>query len=229
MVSYRTKSTDFMTLSLCLVQFCSKDGFYPDHGCTCWANSYTKKSYVNGVGDIASGCPPGQQNDAGLCYPFCNSNYFGVGPVCWGNPPNGWVQCGMGGARDSSVCAKVITDQIVSVGVMVYKIVTLGTGPPVQSAATQAEAFKQLMDSVAQPGKLQQVVTAGMNVWSKTEEARKLSKAGKAVSFAANQVYTPEDMVRLSAMVASFIDPSGVSGVVAAYAYTTCSKLQALG
>lgn len=33
-------------------------------------------------------CPPGQEEDAGLCYPRCRSGYHGVGPVCWADSHN---------------------------------------------------------------------------------------------------------------------------------------------
>ena len=33
-------------------------------------------------------CPPGLQEDGGLCYPPCDQNYTGLGPVCWTNSKN---------------------------------------------------------------------------------------------------------------------------------------------
>lgn len=45
----------------------------------CWKNTYPR-----GAGTVPkSDCPPGQENDAGLCYPVCKQYYKGVGPVCW--------------------------------------------------------------------------------------------------------------------------------------------------
>lgn len=52
--------------------------------------SCTKPSYGRGVGKIPTGCPEGQENDAGLCYDKCRENYHGVGPVCWGVCPAGF-------------------------------------------------------------------------------------------------------------------------------------------
>lgn len=57
-------------------------------------------------------CAANQDKDGGLCYPKCGNNYKGVGPVCWGQPPSGWVGCGMGAAVDSSTCAKKVFSQI---------------------------------------------------------------------------------------------------------------------
>jgi len=54
-------------------------------------------------------CPPGWENDAGLCYPKCEAGYHGVGPACWANSvsigvgtpiglepvPAGWINDGL--------------------------------------------------------------------------------------------------------------------------------------
>ena len=46
----------------------------------CW-----KDSYGRGVGVIPTTCG-NQEYDAGLCYPYCQPGYKGVGPVCWDFP-----------------------------------------------------------------------------------------------------------------------------------------------
>jgi hypothetical protein len=63
-----------------------------------------KPSYGRGAGKIPKKCPPGQVNDAGLCYPECRENYKGVGPVCWGNCPEGFKD-------DGAFCAKDTIDR----------------------------------------------------------------------------------------------------------------------
>lgn len=35
----------------------------------------------------------------------------------------------------------------------------------------------------------------------------------------------PEDIIRLSAEILAILDPTGVSGVIAAYTYPLCSKI----
>jgi hypothetical protein len=54
----------------------------------CW-----KTTYGRGVGMIPTDCP-GRQYDAGLCYPFCQEGFYGVGPVCWQSCPSGYVDDG---------------------------------------------------------------------------------------------------------------------------------------
>ena len=36
---------------------------------------------------------------------------------------------------------------------------------------------------------------------------------------------TQEDMIRLAAILASVLDPTGIANVIASYAYPTCNKL----
>ena len=55
--------------------------------------SCTKNSYGRGAGKPME-CRAGETRQAGLCYKGCNSNYDGVGPVCWGNCPKGFSACG---------------------------------------------------------------------------------------------------------------------------------------
>jgi hypothetical protein len=40
-------------------------------------------------------CPADQDKDVGLCYKRCDTNFTGVGPVCWENCPNGMTDIGV--------------------------------------------------------------------------------------------------------------------------------------
>jgi hypothetical protein len=74
-------------------------GFHDD-GATCRLdNIRAKPSYPRGVGVVPTVCGSGQQLDAGLCYPECQSGYSGVGPVCWQRCPSGFRD-------DGAFCAK---------------------------------------------------------------------------------------------------------------------------
>jgi hypothetical protein len=55
-------------------------------------------SYGRGAG-VLPGCPSGQVEDAGLCYPACELNYTGVGPVCWEDCPAGFTDVGIACAK----------------------------------------------------------------------------------------------------------------------------------
>lgn len=54
-------------------------------GVFCW-----KKTYGRGVGTIPTGCGS-KQNNSGLCYPYCKSNYSGNGPLCLESCKSGYA------------------------------------------------------------------------------------------------------------------------------------------
>lgn len=186
-----------------------------------------KNSYVRKVGLIPSGCPAGYTIEAGLCYRDCDAGFKGIGPVCWGAPPSGWVQCGMGAASDDKSCASTIFDQVSSVGNLALNIAT-GFSSGAASAASDVGSLTEKFNQLKEAAKNSAVIQQGLQAWKDTEGARMLIKAGQAIDFS-TQIYTEEDMLRLSALVASIVDPTGVASVVAAYSYAKCSKLVALG
>ena len=55
--------------------------------------SCAKGSYGRTAGTPLT-CKSDEEYDAGLCYPPCEHSANGVGPVCWGNCPEGTEKCG---------------------------------------------------------------------------------------------------------------------------------------
>lgn len=183
------------------------------------------------IGDPVTGaCSSNQQKDAGLCYPQCASGFTGVGPVCWGQSPKGWVDCGMGAAKDSLTCAKIIAGQVVAVGNLALTIGSLGTSTSLTaglSAPEKASRFTKLTQEFTKL-KTQWEVLQKTNQNVKTAVAAfKAANAGRqgyiAMDTLANAT-TEEDMIRMAAQIAAILDPSGVAGVVASYTYPKCSK-----
>jgi hypothetical protein len=174
-------------------------------------------------------CEAGQGIDAGLCYQDCNTGFNGVGPVCWAEKPVGWVDCGMGAAKDSATCASVIFSQVTSVGQMAIFVASLGTSSAGSSAAGGAESASKL-------AKLKEKFQALKAAWEKIKNVPDVKKAmsaaeqanllrkGYNVTRAAETAVTEEDMSRVAAEIAAVIDPSGVSSTIAAYDYPKCSK-----
>jgi len=70
----------------CVLNNCCKNcpTNYTDDGCTCRRPpvSYTKKSYGRGTG-MALNCKENYELNGLLCYPMCQEDYTGNGPVCW--------------------------------------------------------------------------------------------------------------------------------------------------
>mmetsp|Transcript_17308 Transcript_17308/g.31774 ORF Transcript_17308/g.31774 Transcript_17308/m.31774 type:complete len:691 (+) Transcript_17308:95-2167(+) len=69
-------------------QQCPSD--FRDDGAFCG-----KKSYGRGVGKIPRmHCGPNEELNGALCYPKCNSGYYGVGPICWKHCDSGFTDHG---------------------------------------------------------------------------------------------------------------------------------------
>jgi hypothetical protein len=174
-------------------------------------------------------CDSGQGIDAGLCYKNCSAGFNGVGPVCWAEKPAGWVDCGMGAAKDSATCASVVLSQVTSVGQMAIFVASLGTSSAGSSAAGGAESASKL-------AKLKEQFQAMKEAWEKIKNIPDVKKAmdaaeaantirkGYNVTQAAQNAVTEEDMARVAAEIAAIVDPTGVSSTVAAYTYPKCSK-----
>jgi len=184
------------------------------------------------IGDpvIRKGCPDGKEYNAGLCYTPCPQGYTGVGPVCWGQAPKGWVECGMGAAKDKSTCADQIIAQVGSVGTAILNIASLGTTAALGQASAAAQKVKQMKETFE---KVKSAVENGKKIFdkfaNKDQIAEKLKSLGKDVEKAPTDekqiLTTSEDIARKAAELASMVDPSGVSGVIAAYTFPKCSKI----
>ena len=87
--------------------------------------SCQKDSYGRGVGE-SLGCGANEQNNAGLCYPFCGSGFTGNGPVCWGQCAAGGTDCGAACTDSSSECRDTITGIISSVDQVGVAVIEAG-------------------------------------------------------------------------------------------------------
>ena len=78
----------------------------------------------------STGCPDGQQMDAGLCYPKCRDGFSGIGPVCWGKCNPGFTDdgatcrragyCPIDQAHDGGLCYPKCKDGFYGVGPMCW-------------------------------------------------------------------------------------------------------------
>ena len=184
------------------------------------------------IGDPVTGtCSSGQDKNAGICYPACSSGYHGVGPVCWGGPPSGWVDCGMGAAKDSKTCASVIFGQITSIGCLALNIATLGSSGAATEAASSAEKagviakIKEMYSSIktVYDANKELIDTTKTVVTDALKAKTAITSMGNLIDGAQSDQTTIEDITRNAALLASVVDPTGVASVVAAYTYPKCS------
>ncbi len=165
-----------------------------DLGLSCYKNNKAR-----GVGRIRNGCSakrtssdgkPITDNDAGLCYEQCDKGYNGVGPVCWGYCPRGWVNCGAGCAKDSNECAMMLSDQISSplmvAGNVALIAVTAGAAAPGTAAANAAKTAGKTAASVATKVAAKTAAKAAIRTQVRNALRAGLSKgagqAGKAIA-----------------------------------------------
>ncbi|ETV63940.1 hypothetical protein H257_19126 [Aphanomyces astaci] len=168
-------------------------------------------------------CAANEEYDAGLCYPKCKPNYTGVGPVCWGRPPPSWVQCGMGAAKTSVHCGIVIKDQLVSVGILAFNIVTGFAGSAVKGAA-DASRVAQLSKAWLNAISSRPWLKKALDLYAKTNG---FSVGTLTIYHSQDANFTTEDYVRTAAVIVSLFEPTGVASVAAAYTYPTCDKVAA--
>ena len=229
-----------------------KSGFRNDECCLCvpdapdcsalglggsTAQQSCAKKVVLGKETIKNRCPSGKKDQAGLCYKKCKSGYHGVGPVCWSNSPSGWVDCGAGDARSSLDCASSTTSQITSVVDSAVKIATLVVpgaeeADAAEDAATDAGAIAEdAGDFTGDLKSFKKLLAAFKLYLTESPHAKKAIDDGEAGDItpesllAAAGLTKPADIIRFAASIANFFDPTGLSGVVAAYSYPLCSDV----
>jgi hypothetical protein len=116
---------------------------------------------------------------------------------------------------------------VASVGQVAAAIATLGSS----SAATTAASSGTKATKIAELRKAYNAAKLANPNWAKAADAslKVADAASKGYTLyqvaSTEAVPTEEDIARLAAMIASLADPSGVTGVVAAYTYPKCSKL----
>ena len=218
-----------------------RDG-YTKKGLICYANKPNCKALGMGAQVAGYSCKKkekayktrvancsGKEKDAGLCYKKCPANFKGVGPVCWGQTPKGWVNCGMGSAKDSVTCAQVSGDQVFATGNLALNVASFGTSGAATSAATSSEKASRLQKLRKQFDEMRaayEKAKALHNNVQTAEDAYKKSQEGGPfieVKGSSNNI-TEEDMIRMAAQIAAILDPSGVAATAAAYTYPKCSK-----
>jgi hypothetical protein len=172
-------------------------------------------------------CAAGEQRDAGLCYKNCKPNFNGAGPVCWGQcPATHPVACGAGCAKTQDACASNTTDQVMSVLEVVANVglaVATGGGSTAATAAGKAAAT-----GVKVATKTGSKFAVKMSKQEAVAFIRKQAKeSGKDLSEATVGVYADAlvqagNTGEFDPTVLAGLDPTGISGIVVAYAKPVC-------
>ena len=223
-------------------QHCKKG--WRNMGITCakGLNTYTKNSYGRGVGKPMI-CGRGLENDAALCYKKCKGGYNGVGPVCWGTCPKFQkVNCGAGCAKSKNQCALKVANMVLSAATVAINVATAGAGGAAAKTASagvtkatkagKVAAFKNGVVALAKAmkaSKFATIATKGLKIYKASKGYIWLMKV-----LATNIPYIKHKdslqsatlgNIRLAAVGASIVDPTGIIAVVNAYAHPICKKI----
>jgi len=178
------------------------------------------KKIVSALTGLA--CLPGQgENSLGLCYTEpCAPGFNGVGPVCWKQPPKGYVECGMGAAKSLETCMSVSYNQGDAVGNLVLKIIQVATAFATggASVALSGVTFVQMIEGFRTMA-LKGMFDSAMKAYRNSGPAAWLDFNNAGAST------TPADQVRYAAQILAVIDITGVAAVVDAFSYPMCSDL----
>ncbi|EEH59265.1 uncharacterized protein MICPUCDRAFT_55120 [Micromonas pusilla CCMP1545] len=168
------------------------------------------------------------ENDAGLCYKKCRDGFDGVGPVCWGEPPTGWVNCGMGAAVDKATCGSAIADMVLGPLEIIAFAASFGTSTAATAPAkAAAKAAKGAAKELAEQGTESLVKQVKKQVVETTGESMATGGGAQLVSSIGGLQKSPStvDTLRKAMEIAALVDPTGVSSTVAAYAHDKCDKI----
>jgi hypothetical protein len=211
------------------------------------ANSCAKRTFFRTVS--LPTCDASRVNDAGLCYTPCVSG-AGAGPMCWQSDPPiaGWVQCGAGWAKDQKACDAAIASQVISVLDMAVSttmlIGSLGassatitlkktTGVFSKQAWTHVSKIgkagaKAVVVDVAKATATGAIPSVADAVLTTTNGAiDNLWEIGRLEHETPTMTAVERDMAiaRVAMNTASWFDPTGMTGVIAAYLKPVCKDI----
>lgn len=141
------------------------------------------KRIIIGKPTCARVCPAGQEigtaAGCGLCYDKCGEGWKRVGPVCWEEKPEGWVNCGLGAAAGGNACAQAVSDQVFSVlqsaAEVTLAVATAGGSTLVtQAQKLGAKVGVKVVTDAKDAGKL---ITTLQKVGDQVQAAKKQIKA----------------------------------------------------
>ncbi len=229
-----------------------KDGFHHEGCCICSPSCpdgmrddgefCAKGSYGRGAGKPMR-CGADEQEDAALCYTPCRSQFHGVGPVCWQDCPEGRTNCGAGCTLGKTSCVTDTANMIISPALLAAAIFSDGASSGLMAKykdviedAKQYKANTVAAYNFAKAVDMwgsDYIVSFGKFTTDEIDRQVRSHFSGKAARWVARQyamhhlalmlksdgIQTAQDMLN----GISGYDPSGVTGVIAAFSYPKCA------
>jgi len=219
-----------------------KDGYTSDGLATCWLNN---SSYQNGAGSLLKSCKSNRVLQAGLCYLKPHDGYQCNATSCNQRCAAGIVDCGAAAcASNANQCANTITNMVVSSAMMIGSFASGGTMGVAKSsvmtaknaymAATTAYDLAQALLALSENiNNFMNLAENNLASISSTDiEAQIAAKYKKgdadyrhiAREWAARQMmfYIADLLLDLDTLIITSIDPTGITGVIDAFAKPPC-------
>lgn len=196
-----------------------------------------KDSYGRGAG-YPMQCKASEEQQAALCYPRCREGYTGVLDRCWQTCPSGTTDCLSGCANSATQCAESTINMVVSPLMLAFNILTFGSSSEMEAASAEiksALAAKDAKGGAAALGRYLEASAAELERMTTREVANTLKEkfSENAAKWCAKEFIKVQYYMRVKkdddAQALAFakdlagLDPTGVAGVVAAYANPKCA------
>jgi len=200
---------------------------YENHPASCYKdllNWFWKGSYGRGVGTVPGSCQDSKQYDAGLCYPYCEDTFYGVGPVCWKRCAGSTsVDCGAACGSSGLACAEGIFNMVKSVFQMVYNIFELVAtcGGSAAIKASKEAALQAAFQTAKDFAKKSLTKEAFVSFMKKKAMAIGQTVNAETLDMLFNRA-TVESVIKLEVEIISKMDPTGIADVILAFWQDVC-------
>ncbi|NRR28987.1 ricin-type beta-trefoil lectin domain protein [Oxalobacteraceae bacterium] len=208
---------------------------------------FKRITYGRGAGSIPSSCNSNRDLQAGLCYIAARSGYSCFVTSCTAECAKGTVSCGPAAcANNSGTCAAVISDQVLSTGFMIASLATDGAFGVAAKELMESKQQLKVASSAYDIAQAIILLEGSVNTFMTAAEAHLGTIAPSTVEdqvaakypresanyrriareYAALQMaYFLSDTILSGAeTIVTVIDPTGISGVVVAFARPVCKQ-----
>nr|WP_295077638.1 RICIN domain-containing protein [uncultured Roseateles sp.] len=218
------------------------EGYTGDRIATCWLN---KPSYQNGAGTLLKSCKSNRELQAGLCYLKPRDGYQCNVTNCNQRCATGLADCGAAAcASNANQCVNTISNMVVSTAMMIGSFATAGAmGEAKVGAMTAKEAYK-IADTAEKLASATATLSSNINNFMNLAEKNLASISSTDIEakvaaryprdsadyrhiareWAARQMmFYISDLIKdLDTIIITSVDPSGITGVVDAFAKPPC-------
>lgn len=218
-----------------------RDGYTNVAG-VCWLK---KASYGNGAGKAANSCKSNRVMQAGLCYLKPREGYQCNVTNCNQRCAAGLADCGAAAcASNANQCVYTISNMVVSSAMMIASIATAGSAGPATKAMTQARQTLEIAEGATQVAEAMRMLSEAINNFMNMAENNLASISSEEIEkeiangyvrgsanykriareWAARQMlFYISDLIKdLDMLIITSIDPSGIIGVIDAFAKPPC-------